>query len=214
MNAVVKKPAKKPVKNPKLVTIARGDSETEEAAVAKAALSPALNGALVADAYQRNVMGDDIHLMALADALGAQAKQVQNGDLSGFESMLVGQATALQSIFTSLARRAQVQTQQRHLEAFLSLALKAQSQSRATIATLAELKYPRQVAFVKQANISHGRQQINNGSRTQEIQSQRDKLFVEHDDGGKTMDTRATTKTGGSYPALETVESIDRPDHS
>jgi hypothetical protein len=42
--------------------------------------------------------------------------------------MLVSQATALQTIFTSLARRAAVQEQLRHYEAFLGLALKAQAQ--------------------------------------------------------------------------------------
>jgi hypothetical protein len=43
-------------------------------------------------------------------------------------------------------------------------ALKAQSQSRATIETLAEIKNPRQVAFVKQANIAGGNQQIHSGA--------------------------------------------------
>lgn len=58
----------------------------------------------------------------------------------------------------------QEQQYQRNLEAFLGLALKAQAQSRATILTLVDLKYPRQVAFVKQANIANGAQQMNNGA--------------------------------------------------
>ena len=51
----------------------------------------------------------------------------------------------------------------RHYGAFLGLALKAQAQSRATISALVDLKYPRQATFVKQANIAHGPQQVNNG---------------------------------------------------
>jgi len=40
---------------------------------------------------------------------------------------------------------------------------RTKSQSRATIETLAEIKNPRQVSFVKQANIAGGNQQVNNG---------------------------------------------------
>lgn len=45
----------------------------------------------------------------------------------------------------------------------MKLALRAQNQCRATLQTLSELKNPRPVAFVKQANISNGPQQVNNG---------------------------------------------------
>lgn len=192
------------------VTLVPESNESDGLTMARAALSPSLNAAIAAHSYQKNLLGDDVTLMDLTDALLMQSKKVQDGDLSGMEAMLVGQATALQTIFTSLARRAQVQTQQRNLEAFLGLALKAQSQSRATIATLVELKYPRQVAFVKQANISHGHQQINNGSRTQEIQSEKSKLIVGYQDGSKTMDTGTTQAAVGGYTALETMETIHR----
>jgi hypothetical protein len=52
-----------------------------------------------------------------------------------------------------------------HLDAserFMRLALKAQSQCRSTIESLAEIKNPSSVAFVKQANIAKGHQQVNN----------------------------------------------------
>jgi hypothetical protein len=39
---------------------------------------------------------------------------------------------------------------------------KPQAQCRATIEALAEIKNPRPVAFVKQANIAQGPQQVNN----------------------------------------------------
>ena len=81
--------------------------------------------------------------------------------------MLVSQATALQTVFTSLVCRAQVQTQQWHLEAFMRLAFKAQAQSRATISALVDLKYPRQATYVKQANIANGPQQVNNGANAE-----------------------------------------------
>lgn len=203
--------AKKPAANKKGVALIQTGNESKDAVIAKAALSPYLSGAVVADAFQANIMGPDVNLMEMVNVLTENVRQARDGDLSHLEAMLVSQATGLQTIFTSLAKRAQVQTSQRNLEAFLGLAMKAQSQSRATIATLVELKYPRQVAFVKQANISHGHQQINNASRTQEIRSEKSKLNVlEHDDGSKTMDAGATATAGGSYPAHQTVDLIDR----
>lgn len=42
-----------------------------------------------------------------------------------------------------------------NMDKFFRLALKAQNQIRATLQTLAELKAPKQVAFVKQANIGN-----------------------------------------------------------
>lgn len=176
--------AKKPATNKKGVALIQTGNESKDAVIAKAALSPYLSGAVVADAFQANIMGPDVDLMEMVNVLTENSRQARDGDLSHLEAMLVSQATGLQAIFTSLAKRAQVQTSQRNLEAFLGLAMKAQSQSRATIATLVDLKYPRQVAFVKQTNVSHGPQQVNNhidsgaGSRTEEIQTQQSKLLV------------------------------------
>ncbi|MCP6756118.1 hypothetical protein NL533_31320, partial [Klebsiella pneumoniae] len=76
--------------------------------------------------------------------------------------MLVAQAHALDELFTSLARRAYVNIAGGCLgaaESYMRLSLKAQSQCRTTWETLAEIKHPRSVAFVRQANIAHGPQQ-------------------------------------------------------
>jgi hypothetical protein len=126
--------------------------------------------------------------------------------------MLIGQATALQTIFVSLANRAHHQQYQKHLEGFLGLALKAQAQSRATISALVELKYPRQATFVKQANIAHGSQQVNNGtahthaanSETQQTQ------LLEDSHGGTYLDAGAAPAAARSNPAMETVEQVHR----
>lgn len=130
---------------------------------ARMAVRPSINGAAVIQAYQANVMGKDADMNVLIDQLRETCTEVKGGDLHTLEAMLVSQATALQTIFTSLARRAQEQEYQKNLEAFLALALKAQAQSRATISALVDLKYPRQATFVKQANIANGPQQVNNG---------------------------------------------------
>ena len=98
--------------------------------------------------------------------LRKKAEKVQAGDLSGMESLLVAQAIALDSIFTELARRAALDMGEyiNAADTYMRLALKAQSQCRTTVEALAEIKNPRPVAFVKQANIANGPQQVNNGT--------------------------------------------------
>jgi hypothetical protein len=191
----------------------KGQSEAE--AVAVAAVSPAINAALVADAYHGNVLGDDGDLGALVAILQASMKKANAGDLADLEGMLVGQAAALQAIFVSLARRAQVQPLQKHFEAFLGLALKAQAQSRATISALVDLKYPRQATFVKQANIANGPQQVNNGTAIPahaEDQSgeQNELLEVQHGQPNGWVDTREAQAPERSNQAMEAVGAIHR----
>ena len=149
--------------NPQGLVIIGEPGQTRGQMLAQVAVTPAFNAALVVETFQKNLMGPDVEMMALVDSLKTTNAAVKAGDLSALEAMLVGQAIALQSMFTSLARRAQSQEYQKNLEAFLGLALKAQAQSRATISALVDLKYPRQATFVKQANIAHGAQQVNNG---------------------------------------------------
>ncbi len=186
---------------------------------ARATLRPSINAAFVIDAYSGNLLGKDASLAEMVKGLSDSMHRSKDGDLFTMEAMLIGQATALQTIFTSLARRAQDQTQQRHFEAFLGLALKAQAQSRATISALVDLKFPRQQAtFVKQANIAHGPQQVNNGAAPppavthgEEAQPQQNKLLeVDHGQPGGWLDTRATTTATRGHPAVETVEQVHR----
>lgn len=195
--------------NPKVLQVARTKDQTEAQAVAWVAVNPETNAAVVIDAYQANIAGDDVNLMALIDALRKSTDQSKAGDLSHLEAMLIGQATALQTIFTSLAKRAHHQTLQAHFEAFLGLALKAQAQSRATISTLVDLKYPRQATFVKQANIANGPQQVNNTSHAKQLENQPNELL--EDASHERLDTGTPTTAARGYPTLETVESVHRP---
>jgi hypothetical protein len=192
---------------------------------AKAALSASVNNASVIVMYQENIMGKDLDINALIEGLQDNCKDVHAGDLKSVETMLVTQAKALQTIFTSLARKAHGQTYQKHYEAFLGLALKAQAQSRATITALVDLKYPRQATYVKQANIAHGAQQVNNGTAPQqicdqyahtpapakEIENPQNKL-LEASNGQQSyrMDTGAPQKAKRSHQTVEAVESVHR----
>jgi hypothetical protein len=210
---MTKSTPKAPTTSRQATPVMEGD-DSRSRTKAKAALSPAMNAAIATESYQRNLLGDDMELIDLVDVLRLQTKRVQDGDLSGLEAMLVGQATALQTIFTSLVRRAQVQTHQRNLEAFLALGLKAQAQSRATIQALVELKFPRQVAFVKQTNVAHGPQQVNNHvgiAHAKENQTQQTKLLEDGTNGGTYLDTGTTAAASGGDPTLEAVGEVNRP---
>lgn len=192
---------------------------------AKAALSASVNSASVILTYQENIMGKDTDIYALIEGLQDTCKDVHAGDLKSIETMLVTQAKALQTIFTSLARKAHVQTHQKHYESFLGLALKAQAQSRATITALVDLKFPRQATYVKQANIAHGAQQVNNGTAPQsnqdsnaqaptpakENQNPQNKLLeATHGQQGYRMDARTPQKAKRSHQAVATVETVHR----
>jgi uncharacterized protein YyaL (SSP411 family) len=183
------------------------------------ALSSELQAAAVMQGFQKNVMGGDVDLEALVHGIIETTKQVKDDDLHRLESMLVSQATSLQSIFTDLARKAQAQTYLKHFETYLGLALKAQAQSRATITALGELKNPRHATFVKQANIAHGPQQVNNGVMPTEVSCSREKKqkteqnkLLEAGDGkfsiGVVPGKTATPKP--SHKGMEALEPVHR----
>ena len=110
---------------------------------------------------------EDVDITYLLDEINHSIDQVQSGNLAELEAMLLGQAKALQTMFMSLARRANNQEYLKQYTTYMNLALKSQSQSRATIQALIELKYQRQVVVTQQANFSAGHQQVNNGTTQQ-----------------------------------------------
>jgi hypothetical protein len=98
------------------------------------------------------------------------------------------------------------QTPTPHYESFLRLAYKAQSQCRATLQRLSDIKNP-SVVYAKQANITHGNQQINNGvpgPRTQENKNYSNEL-LEHTYGER-LDTREKSTASCINSELAAVE--------
>jgi hypothetical protein len=99
----------------------------------------------------------------------------------------------------------------------MRLALKAQGQARATVEALAEIKNPRPVAFVKQANVGTN-VQVNNGpigpyagARVRENDADAPSGLLEASDGDR-LDTRAQGAAGRGDPALEAVDAQHRPE--
>lgn len=207
---------------PKAIPVEKTPEMSVDRAMAGAAIKPSINTAIVIDAFQGNLLGKDIPLMEMVNALRDSMKDVEKGDMSVIEAMLVGQATALQTVFTSLSKRAALQTGLKQYEVMLNLALKAQNQSRTTIQTLIELKFPRHATFVKQANIANGPQQVNNGqqsplgevapaARTQDSPEPPNKLLKDSADEGFRLDTGATKTAVRGDPSLASLGSINRP---
>ena len=208
----------KPKHDPKVLPLTRTPTETPEQAKARAALRPSINAVLTIDAFRGNLMGDDVDMGTMVESLQSTIKNVQGGDLSRMEAMLVSQATALQTMFTSLTRRATNQEYLKNTATFMTLALKAQAQSRATISALVDLKYPRQATFIKQANVAHGPQQVNNGPapagtapHAREIKPEQTELLEADQHGGTAMDRRTAPTTARSNPAVEAVGAVNRP---
>ena len=179
---------------------------------------PAVLGAVVVNTYNRINKGNGQapDLKETMQAIMADIAKVNRGDLSDIEAMLTGQAVMLQGMFAEMALRAAEQTQLKHYQAFFNMAMKAQAQSRSTIQALVELKYPRQVVITKQANISHGHQQVNNGEfqdqyacvrgRAREIPIESNELLeAGNDTTGERLDTRAAQGAIREDPAMATV---------
>jgi len=179
-------------------------------------LSPTIQSAVAIEAWSK--FAGTVDLADLVDDLRERIKKVQGGDMQPVEAMLFGQAMTLETIFTSLARRATSQEYLKQFQAYLGMALKAQAQCRATLEALAEIKNPRPVAFVKQANISGGHQQVNNGSAQAAAHSHAGQStglkneLLEHQHGNY-LDTRAQSTAGGADPNLEAVETGHRATH-
>ena len=163
-----------------------------------------------------NALWDQLDEPSLVDELQAQAAAVNRGELAHVEAMLMNQATALQGIFGRLVERGMNNDHLPTFEGNMRMALRAQNQCRATLETLAAIKNP-PVVFAKQANINHGsgNQQVNNGTsapdsvnspRTEEIKSEPNQL-LEADHGSATLDTRATSSTGGKNPSMATLDA-------
>lgn len=141
----------------------RAQDEIHDNVASDIAMSPALTAAMVVDKFHAaQGLPGGVSISALAGRIERSAKEIQLGDLREIEALLLAQAHALNSVFTQYAlRSASAATQDRASELLL-LAIKAQAASRATLATLVDLKLPRQTVIARQANLAQGHQQVVN----------------------------------------------------
>ena len=191
---------KVPVKNKSSVIVPMHNDEDPDEAVAKILTMPEVGAA-------GTIRGlNDIHdVNALTKILSQQTADVIGGNMTRAEAMLLSQAHTLDALFNNLVMKGLDQTHMPHYESFLRLAYKAQSQCRSTLQALSDIKNP-SVVYAKQANITSGNQQINNGltaPRTQENKNNSNELLTEIPNA--TLDTR---RTGETVPVNSELEAV------
>jgi hypothetical protein len=178
-----------------------------------------VGNAVAAIDYSR-VLGE-LSLNDMLASLRSLGETVSGGDMSSLERVLVAQALSLNTMFAELSRRAAVNMGRDSdaTDRYLRLALKAQSQSRASIEALAVIKNP--PVFARQANIAHGPQQVNNGvpppqpnqpgptvAHAREAENTQSKLL--DDRHGEWLDTGAQGSASGPDKAVVPVGTINR----
>lgn len=195
----------------KSVLVEAGKTDEDNARrYAAAIVSPELTAFRVISEVERKTgLGDELDTPALMEQLESQAKAIQNGDMAHAEAMLMGQATTLQSLFGRLAQRGMSCDGITAFEANMRMALRAQSQCRATLEALSHIKNP--PIYTTQVNATTGPQQINNSGaaskQADESKIEQTQLLEASND--ERMDTGATGKAGASNKTLEAMGELD-----
>lgn len=204
-------PIKKTTAQPKagLTNAQPKNKESADRKTARLVMNPSFQAAFSIHAFGES----KTDVVGFFNEMTSQVDAINSGDLGRAEAMLITQAHTLNELFNNLVRRAGNQDHLEKLETYLRLAFKSQGQCRATLETLANIKNP-PLVIAKQANISHGHQQVNNGAPSTQahaeknINPQNELLEVQH--GSEKMDTRATGEAIGADPAMATLGEIHR----
>lgn len=134
------------------------------------------------------------------------SQEVAEGNLGMIETSLLRQFMTLEVLFGELGQQALRASELRIRETLFKLALRAQSQARATAETLGALKNP-PVVFARQANVTSGPQQINNYEqhRASKTQVAPNELLEEHQDANH-LDRGTSVATREKHAELETMD--------
>lgn len=190
---------------------------TREQAIAEYVLSPTVGAANVIKATSSE---SELDYIETVHNLKGSIARIEKGDYSGLDAMLFSQAKSLDAIFNSLAATS-ISAPMPYKKDYFVMALKAQNQSRATIATLIKSKQePTKTTFIKQANIANGNQQVNNGLISPEKNSEKisthfseqntqSKLLEGQTHGATHLDKRAKRTAKASNQEVETVGEIN-----
>lgn len=181
--------------------------EHEREVFARATLSPVMTAAQTKSKFRNEGAGFEVaDLMVVLDQ--QVSKALDGTKLDEAQRMLTGQAYALDTIFNMLAIRAanSIEKDDAWVELFMKMALRAQSQSRATWLAVSEIRNPRLANIVNQANISAGHQQVNNHVE-KEISPNELLEKEEHE----RMDFGAQGAAGNAHSTVEAVGAVNRP---
>jgi hypothetical protein len=155
---------KRATPDPHTLQVGQGPDETGGEAMARVLLNSNARHGHVALAFAGGMLDNTAEKPGLMDCaffVKAQADKAAGGDLEFASRMLAAQATTLDAVFAEMARRAHVNFPN-HFDAserFLRLALKAQTNCRATLESLAKLHQPREQT-VRHVHVNEGGQAI------------------------------------------------------
>ena len=194
--------------NQAMVNLSAKLGETQAETEVKFVTSPEVLGAILQREF---TLSDDenMDLGTLAEVLESTCSESIDGKTQRGAMILATQAEALNSIFTRLAVKA-ARNMNGYVEAtnvYLRLALKAQSQSRATIEALGRLQNPKITQFVGQLNATTGPQQVNNATG-EAIENQPNELLDL--ENAKWMDRGAKSQAVENDPKVETLGARHR----
>lgn len=206
---------------PEVVNVTVPDSSwTRDRLIAKLAVDGTMANATTIQTYAYGQMGEHGSMSQTIDSLQDKIKASKEGSTAVADEHLVGQATALNAVFNECFRRAALNMGEypEAMERYMRLGLKAQSQCRATLESLARIKNPPNVAFVRQANIAHGPQQVNNGHQASEAErdsartgeSKNEPIELLENSHGEWVDSEATGRAGKGDPAMAAVGEGNR----
>lgn len=205
----------------KALKVVRHPEESPEDALTHTVLRPTVQAAVTLIQYNKSF--GELSINTLVDDLGKQCQLASSGDLGRAEAVLTAQAHTLDAIFNNLARRAALNMGEyiNAAETYMRLALKAQSQCCRTLETLAAIKNPpASVAFVRQANIAHGPQQVNNVARlsadesscARESEKAPNELLGCPDE--KRLDVGTQVQAVGADSHMEAMGTLDRAENT
>lgn len=195
-----------PKSDPRTIPVITKPDEAAESAIARAFVRPTIQAAV--SIFDINKCRET-SVAELHNELTAQAQQIHGGDMKQAETMLIAQAHTLDALFNSLTRSAIVSDTLNQYDTKFRLALRAQAQCRATLETLSAIKNP-PVIFAKQANITSGPQQVNNGTHTRTGENENEPNKQLQHNPGERLDFRAQGATGSVNPNVEAVGTFQR----
>lgn len=153
--------------------------------------------------------GEDLDVSDLVAEMKKAGDEAVAGDMKRVERMLTNQLMTLDAIFNNMAQRSHRQDTFKGIEVLMRLALKAQAQARATAETLSVIKNP--MPYIRQANIAHGHQQVNNtgthtpshsGIRSHAENSETEPNKLLEADHGQRLDIGAQAQAGRAGEAV------------
>ena len=146
------------------LTVDQQPHETAGEATARKLLQPHVRHSLSASSFAGKVLGSEVEAPELMDYMPhvhATTTGAAAGDLAFAHEMLAAQILTLDTMFTEFARRAAMNMGE-YLDAaerYARLGMKAQSNCRATVETLAKLHQPREQT-VKHVHVNEGGQAV------------------------------------------------------